>query len=85
MPKVIVIPDEGMSDEDKEYLKSRFALPEDAPGAPCRWCGGLHQRECPRVKKIIFNPGDQRQIREVEFWADGEWDKSSIAFPEDAV
>lgn len=71
-----------MDEGTKNLLRARF---EGADGGPCRWCGGLHQRECGRVKKIIFHPTTEDQIREIEFWADGEWDKSSVIWPEDIV
>jgi hypothetical protein len=77
MAKIVVIPDDGIPESDKAELRARFGT--DA----CRWCGGLHQRECPRVKKIIFNPSDERQVREVEFWA--EWDRSTVLWPEDVL
>jgi hypothetical protein len=79
MSRVVVIPDEGIPEEDKIMLRKRFE--DDA----CKWCGGLHQRECPRVKKITYNPSDERQVREVEFWNDSEWDRSSVLWPEDLV
>jgi len=75
--RIVVIPDDGIPESDKAELRARFGT--DA----CRWCGGLHQRECPRVKKIIFNPSDERQVREVEFWA--EWDRSTVLWPEDVL
>jgi hypothetical protein len=79
MSRVIVIPDEGIPEEDKLLLRARFEH------EACEWCGGLHQRECPRIKHIIYNPSDQRQVREVEFWNDSEWDRSSVLWPEDLV
>jgi hypothetical protein len=79
LSKIVIIPDEGIPEEDKVLLRARFQT--DA----CKWCGGMHQRECPRVKKIIFNPSDERQVREVEFWNDSEWDRSSVLWPEDVV
>jgi hypothetical protein len=77
--RVILIGDEGLSEGDKADLRRRF---EDEA---CRWCGGMHQRECPRVKKIIFNPADERSVREVEFWNDTEWDRSTVLWPEDLI
>lgn len=79
MSRVVVIPDEGIPEEDKVLLREQFE--HDA----CQWCGGMHKRECPRIKKIIYNPSDQRQVREVEFWNDSEWDRSSVLWPEDLV
>lgn len=78
--RIIVVPDDGLDDDMKQLLRLKFESDEG-----CRWCGGLHQRECPRVKHIVFHPNDERSVREVEFWHDGEWDKSSIIWPEDCV
>jgi hypothetical protein len=77
--RIIIITDDEMLEKDKAGLRARFEA--DA----CRWCGGLHQRECPRVKKITFNPSDDRQVREVEFWADEQWNHSNVLWPEDVV
>ena len=79
MNKIIIITDDGLDDRAKAELLERFHT--DA----CRWCGGLHQRECPRVRKIIFNPSDERSVREVEFWADKDWDRSGVLWPEDII
>lgn len=79
MARIYVIPDEGMDDDTRRELMAR--LETDA----CRWCGGLHQKECPRIRKITYNPSDDRMVREVEFWADGEWNSSGVIFPEDLV
>jgi hypothetical protein len=79
LSKIVVIPDEGIPEEDKAVLRTRFER------EACRWCGGLHQRECPRVKKIIYNPSDDRVVREVEFWKDEEWNHSVVLWPEDVV
>lgn len=79
MARVIIIPDgDEITEEDKADVRHRF---ENNEG--CRWCGGLHHRECPRIKHITFHPTDDRTIREVEFWADGEWDRTSVIWPED--
>jgi hypothetical protein len=78
--RIILIPDDGMPEGVKAEMRAKFE-----GGGACRWCGGLHQRECPRVKKIIFNPADDRQVREVEFWNDAEYDHSSVLWPEDCV
>lgn len=78
--KVVVIPDEGLDEETRRHYRERFES-----GEGCRWCGGIHARECPRIKHIIYNPSDERSVREVEFWADGDWDSSAILFPEDVI
>lgn len=47
----------------------------------CVHCGGAHLRACPRVKRMAFS--NSNNIQEVEFWADGEWDTTSIIWPEE--
>lgn len=84
MSRVILIPDEGMGEDEKEYLRKCFNGQVDGR-EPCRWCGGLHYRECPRIKHITYHPNDDRTVREVEFWPDGEWDKSVVIWPEEVV
>lgn len=74
--------DEGMDAETRAHLQRCFA--GEVPGSePCQWCGGLHRRECGRVKKIIYHPTDPEVIREIEFWADVDWDHSKVIWPED--
>lgn len=75
----IVFPD-GIPEDDKDLYRARFAAEEGCP-----WCGGIHQGFCPKVKKIVYHPNDDRQIREIEFWAEGDWSRSNIVFPEDVV
>ena len=48
----------------------------------CRWCGGLHARACPRVRKMSFHT-DGTTVTEVEFWPENEWSDESIIWPED--
>lgn len=80
MARIVVVPDEGMDEDTKAVLRQQL---ENGDG--CRWCGGLHQRHCPRLKKVTYHPTDPEQVREAEFWADDEWDKSSVIFPEDLI
>jgi hypothetical protein len=77
--RIVIIPDDGISEADKVELRMRFET--DA----CRWCGGLHQRECPRIRHITYNPSDERSVREVEFWGDFDWDRSTVLWPEDVL
>lgn len=80
--RIAIIPDdEGMSAQSKGYLQQCFKgeIPERQP---CQWCGGLHQRECRRVKRMVYHPSGER-LSEVEFWPDGQWDESNTIWPED--
>lgn len=79
MPKIVVIPDEGMDEDTKKHLRLRFEA------EACNYCGGLHEYVCPRVKKIIYHPSDDRVVREVEFWPDDVWDHSRVIFPHDVI
>jgi hypothetical protein len=76
----VILHDAEIDPETKDLLRARFAAHEE-----CEWCGGIHQGLCPRVKKIIYHPNDDRVIREVEFWAEGDWSRNQIIFPEDVV
>lgn len=48
----------------------------------CAHCGGTHAIACPRLKRVRFR-ADGQTAMEVEFWADGEWPKDRVVFPED--
>lgn len=80
--RVVVIPDDGqMNAQTRGFLKQVFQ--GEVPGkAKCEHCGGLHERECGRVRKIIYHPSGER-VAEVEYWADGDWDRSVVIWPED--
>jgi len=80
-PRVVVVTEEGMTSQQKGFLKQVFQG-EIGDRAPCEWCGGLHQRECGRVKRMVFHPSGER-VAEIEFWADDQWDKSAVIWPED--
>lgn len=79
LSRVIVIPDSGLDEATRKELLQQLST-----GA-CKYCAGLHDQVCPRVKHIIYHPGDDRVVREVEFWADSEWNKSGVIFAEDLV
>jgi hypothetical protein len=56
-----------------------------AEGKACEHCGGLHQRACPRVRRLVVartGAGDGKWT-EVEFWPPG-WDDTGVIWPEDA-
>ncbi|HEV2355818.1 MAG TPA: hypothetical protein VGR89_16330 [Puia sp.] len=79
--RVVVLPDDGKLPEDqRQELLSRFEA-----GEGCEWCGGLHHKQCPRIRHIIYHPSDPTKINEIEFWRDGEWDRSGVLYPEDVV
>jgi hypothetical protein len=44
----------------------------------CKHCGGIHDRACPRVRRMRFSPAGK--ILEVEFWA--KWDDANVIYPE---
>lgn len=50
----------------------------------CRWCGGLHARACPRVKRLSYDPTGQN-VTEVEFWPADQWSDAHVVWPEDLV
>jgi len=55
-----------------------------AAGNACEHCGGLHQRACPRVKRLAVartGAGDGKWT-EVEYWP--EYDQTGVIWPEDA-
>lgn len=49
-------------------------------GTACEHCGGLHQRACPRVKRIEKHPNGN--VTAVTYWR--KWDQTGVVFPEDA-
>ena len=78
---VVVVHDEGLTAQQKGFLQQVFKGEIQGREA-CQWCGGLHQRECRRVRRMVFHPSGER-VTEVEFWPDGQWDESAIVYPED--
>ena len=67
---------EDLDEEQRASVRERFAN-----GEGCMWCGGLHLRACPRVRKFVFRGRDD--VAEVEFFAHGEWPTADVLFPED--
>lgn len=49
-------------------------------GSACKWCGGLHQRECNRIRRQVWHPNSS--LIEMEFWQ--EWKQPGVIWPEDA-
>jgi hypothetical protein len=48
----------------------------------CTWCGGLHLRACPRVRKFEFG-NDGKTVTSVEFWQANQWRDTDVLWPED--
>ena len=42
----------------------------------CEHCGGLHDRTCPRVRRVKFS--ESGRPVEVEFWPAGEWPADEV-------
>ena len=47
---------------------------------PCRWCGGLHERACNRVKRLEWATNGNLLV--AEFWE--TWEQPGAIWPEDA-
>jgi len=60
----------GYTDEDRDH----FAML-----VPCFFCGGHHNRECPRVREVHLDTAGK--ILVAKYWQ--KWDRSSVIFPED--
>lgn len=50
----------------------------------CRYCGGMHARACPRVKRLAYDQTGMH-VTEVEFWPWNQWPEGQVVFPEDLV
>lgn len=69
--------------EDHEWLKQAWNLVNDKDTKECVYCGGYHFRECPRVRRVKFYPPDgegHKHVKEVEYWADGQWPEDEVIF-----
>lgn len=49
----------------------------------CQHCGGLHNRSCPRVRRIAYT--DSGKPSEVEFWPEGRWPADEVIWLEDVI
>lgn len=50
---------------------------------PCQACGGLHARQCPRVRSVEYiSQGDRVLIRKVAYWPEGKWSDEGVTWPE---
>lgn len=70
---------------DPEDVAALLAIDKDSGRTvfetrKCSHCGGVHQRACPRVKRMVFGEGNR--LAEVEFWPPGQWDDSYVIWPE---
>lgn len=72
-----------LRDQARHRALSEEEQAELAEEKPCIHCGGFHVRQCPRVKRIVFNQGGQG-IHEVEYFAASEIDWTGVLF-EDAA
>jgi hypothetical protein len=61
----------------QEKLEAQAAF---AAEKACKWCGGLHQRECNRIRRQVWHPNSN--LIEIEFWP--EWKQPGVIWPEDA-
>lgn len=69
-----------LSREDKNILGAIFRG-ENPEKVACEYCGGLHERQCGRVKRKVFHANGN--LVEIEFWPDMDWDQSNVVWPED--
>jgi hypothetical protein len=65
-----------LSDEEKVEARKQWRT------SKCTWCGGLHLRACPRVKRFEFG-NDGKTVTSVEFWEPGRWSEKDVVWPED--
>lgn len=67
---------EGLPQELRDKMRGVF----DKGGA-CKHCGGIHNRACPRIRRMAFHPNGA--LSEVEFWPDRKWSDDAVVWPED--
>jgi hypothetical protein len=68
-----------MTPEEKALLRQVFQV---RPDSPCEDCGGYHLSfACRRVKSQRWL-GNGNRVK-VKYWKDGEWDESSVIYPDD--
>ncbi len=83
---------ERLDPETARALLAEVDLPIPFPGVAggkstvwdqqkCQYCGGLHTRTCPRVKRIVYR--DNNVPAEVEFWPHGQWPADEVIWLED--
>lgn len=47
----------------------------------CQHCGGLHVRNCPRVKEVEYHADGS--VKRVSYWPHGEWPEDQVLFLDD--
>jgi hypothetical protein len=70
-----VLDPDDLTDDEKKVIAEQFQA-----GKACPHCGGIHERACPRVRRLVFHGAE---IAEVEFWRDDEWPHEYVLWPED--
>lgn len=81
--------DSALTPGEEEYARQLFRGEIEGKLA-CVHCSGIHNavagrhpnlQPCPRVRAISWHT-DGETITHVEYWADGEWPKTGIIFPD---
>lgn len=73
-------PPAGLEQEDREALlvKDPTTGLTAFERRQCRHCGGVHNRACPRVKRMRYTDGGS--LAEVEYWPDAMWADSAASY-----
>lgn len=72
-----------MEPAERAVLAKVFDTHFEAAGGPlrvCDWCHGIHERNCPAVKRVRFSDSGER-IVEVEY--NGTFDDEHVIWPSD--
>lgn len=80
LPRIAPAPHTGLDPDD---IRALLEVDETTKRTvfeerQCQHCGGVHDRACPRVKRLVFTPSGA--ILEVEFWP--KWDERFTIYPE---
>ena len=65
-----------LTPEERKTLEDAFRNKNN-----CVHCGGIHVRQCPRIRDMYFHPDGS--LARVRFWRDDQWPKDNIVWPED--
>ena len=73
-----------ISPQLREAAKAIFSG-QDKDHPPCRDCGGVHARACPRVQseRVVFNATGGITERHVTYFPPDTWEHIGILWPED--